>query len=90
MTKRKQAMLASINDLKKCKEDNPSKRQKSDHPQPRPGEENANVSSVSGNGEGHLKDQGMDSDVPTPELQGLQPIFQCEALIQSNLCFQLL
>ena len=31
-------------------------------------------------GEGHSRDQGMDSDVPTPELQGLQPIFQCYGL----------
>jgi hypothetical protein len=49
MPKQKRAALASINNLKKNKEDNPSKRQKNDHPQPRPGKENTNVSSVSGN-----------------------------------------
>jgi hypothetical protein len=48
MGRRKLTALASIENLKKSKGENPTKRQKTDHSQARPGKENAlaNVSSV--------------------------------------------
>jgi len=49
MGRRKRAALASIDNLKKNKNENPTKKQKRVHPQPRPGKENANMSSVARN-----------------------------------------
>jgi hypothetical protein len=46
MGRRKRTALASIDNLKKNKDENPTKKQKLIHPQPTPGKENANVSSV--------------------------------------------
>jgi hypothetical protein len=49
MGRRKQSVLARTDNLKKSKDENPAKRQKHNHPLPRPGKENANVSFVLGN-----------------------------------------
>ncbi|KAF8800301.1 hypothetical protein BYT27DRAFT_7262950, partial [Phlegmacium glaucopus] len=78
MGRRKRATLASIDNLKKSKDENPTKRQKSNHPQPRPGKENANSAPI--HGEGSSRDQWMDSDMPEPQLRGLEPVFQCDVL----------
>jgi len=44
MTRRKRSALASIDNLKKTKDENPTKKQKHDHPQQQLGKENENVS----------------------------------------------
>ena len=49
MGRRKRAALTSIDNLKKSKDENSTKRQKCDHPQPRPGKENESVSFLMGN-----------------------------------------
>ena len=46
MGRRKRTALASIDNLKKNKDENPTKKQKHIHLEPTPGKENANVSSA--------------------------------------------